>query len=281
VWTDEAEMMVGDSLIDKLRSAIEEYEYLGVVISRSSIQSEWVKREVDVALNQEFDGKRVKVLPIILDDAPLPGFIRGKVFADFRDPARYTKALTDLLVRLGRTRPLEVEPELVVVHSGEFTMGSDPERDRDAQSDEQPQHLIFLPTFAVSKHLISVSQYAEFCCRSGHNGPNRFIGELTSIPGPFATNQWSGSPGTTLYATASGSLANLENNITSLRKPNGKRRRAPLTAVFILGVTNGISVVAMLKYSLLDSTGNMDILAQLVMSIPTGMALVRTALCTW
>jgi len=66
VWLDEAEMMIGDSLIEKIRQGIDEMEYLGVILSQNSVKSEWVKREVDVAMNQEIEGKRVKVLPLVI-----------------------------------------------------------------------------------------------------------------------------------------------------------------------------------------------------------------------
>src|SRR5262245_11930567 len=107
VWVDEAEMMVGDSLLQKLRSGIDGTEYLGVIVSRSSADSEWVKREVDIAMSQEIAGRRVKVLPLLLDDSPLPGFLEGKLYADFRGPLKYSTAFELLLRRLGVKRQLE------------------------------------------------------------------------------------------------------------------------------------------------------------------------------
>jgi len=101
VWLDEGEMLVGDSLIEKLREGIDSMDYVGAVISSHSIASEWVRRELDVAVNQEIQGRRVKVLPLLLDNCALPGFLEGKLFADFRDPNRYEEALRQVLRRLG------------------------------------------------------------------------------------------------------------------------------------------------------------------------------------
>ena len=64
-WVDEAEIKVGDSLIEKIEEGIDNTDFLGVVISQNSIESEWVKREVRIALTQEISGKQVKVLPIV------------------------------------------------------------------------------------------------------------------------------------------------------------------------------------------------------------------------
>lgn len=46
-WVDEAEMNVGDSLIHKIGTGIEDMEYLGVILSPASVRSEWVQREVE------------------------------------------------------------------------------------------------------------------------------------------------------------------------------------------------------------------------------------------
>lgn len=100
VWIDEAELNVGDSLIQKISEGIDKMDYLAVFLSPESVQSEWVKREVDLAMNQEFKGKRIKVLPLLIKNCELPGFVNGKVFADFRDPAKYDQCLDLILKRL-------------------------------------------------------------------------------------------------------------------------------------------------------------------------------------
>jgi hypothetical protein len=101
VWIDEAEIQVGDSLIEKIREGIDNVEYVGVVLSRVSVKSEWVKKEVDIAMNQEIKGKRVKVLPLLVDDCDLPGFLEGKLYADFRTEGSYQKEFSKLAKRLG------------------------------------------------------------------------------------------------------------------------------------------------------------------------------------
>jgi len=100
VWIDEGEIQIGDSLIEKIREGIDQMDFLAVVLSPHSVESEWVKREVDVAMNQEIEGKRVKVLPLLYKDCKLPGFLKGKLYADFRADDDYQTALTLLLARL-------------------------------------------------------------------------------------------------------------------------------------------------------------------------------------
>lgn len=100
VWVDEAEIKVGDSLIGKIEEGIENTEYLGVVISSNSNKSEWVTREVRIALSQEICNKKVKVLPILIEDVEIPSFLLDKKYADFVLDDNYDNALQDILNRL-------------------------------------------------------------------------------------------------------------------------------------------------------------------------------------
>jgi len=98
VWLDEAEMQIGDSLITKIEVAIKECEYLGVVLSPSSVASEWVRREVNMALTEEIRGKKVKVLPLLHEQCEIPGFLLDKLYADFS--GGFEQGLAYLLGRL-------------------------------------------------------------------------------------------------------------------------------------------------------------------------------------
>jgi len=97
-WIDEAEIKVGDSLIQKIGEGITDCEFLGVVLSPNSTSSEWVKRELEIALNTEIAGRKIKALPILLADCEIPPFLQGKVYADFR--RAYNSGLSSLINRL-------------------------------------------------------------------------------------------------------------------------------------------------------------------------------------
>lgn len=107
VWVDEAEIKVGDSLIEKIEDGIDNTDFLGVVISDNSLKSEWVTREVRIALNQEIAGRRVKVLPILLQQVTLPSFLIDKKYADFTTEEKYKSALEDIIKSLSE---LPVDP---------------------------------------------------------------------------------------------------------------------------------------------------------------------------
>jgi hypothetical protein len=101
VWIDESEIQLGDSLIEKIQEGIDKAEFFGAIISHNSVKSEWVKKELDVAMNKEIEGRRVKVLPLLIDECEIPGFLRGKLYADFRNMKGYDATLEMVLRKLG------------------------------------------------------------------------------------------------------------------------------------------------------------------------------------
>jgi TIR domain. len=74
VWFDGLSLGVGDSLIQKIGDAITNADYVLAVISSNSINSEWVNRELRLALSREFMETGVKVLPLLLDRCKVPPF---------------------------------------------------------------------------------------------------------------------------------------------------------------------------------------------------------------
>lgn len=99
LWVDKRELKIGDSLMRRIRKGIDNADYFLVIISEHSVKSEWVQRELDVAMNDEILTGRIKVLPLVLDDTDLPGFLKGKVYADFSK--NYQIALQEVLTAIG------------------------------------------------------------------------------------------------------------------------------------------------------------------------------------
>jgi hypothetical protein len=101
VWLDEAEIHVGESLIGKIGVALDTVDFVAVVLSISSIHSEWVERELRVALLREFGERKVVVLPILLHKVPIPPFLRDKRYADCSNPEELEEGFRLLLSALG------------------------------------------------------------------------------------------------------------------------------------------------------------------------------------
>ncbi len=103
VWYDKWEIRVGDSLLDKIAEGIESNDFLAIVLSPSSVESEWVRREVNAALMRELDEKKVIVLPLLLEDCRIPTLLRVKKWADFR--TSYDLGLEEFLVAVSPESP--------------------------------------------------------------------------------------------------------------------------------------------------------------------------------
>ena len=58
--------------------------------------------------------------------------------------------------------------ELVPVPAGEFLMGSDKSKDKDAYDWELPQHTVFVDIFEIGKYPVTVAQFEAFVQATGH-----------------------------------------------------------------------------------------------------------------
>jgi formylglycine-generating enzyme required for sulfatase activity len=69
------------------------------------------------------------------------------------------------------------EPEMVLIPAGEFLMGSDPQKDKYAEDNEQPQHTLYLPDYYLAKTPVTNAQYAAFVQVTGHAPPRHWKSE--------------------------------------------------------------------------------------------------------
>ena len=104
VWIDKAEIKIGESLIQKISSAIHSVDYVLALISKHSVRSSWVKKELEIAMSMEIKKKKVIVIPIRLDNCKFPSFLKDKKWADFRPGASHDKEFEKLLWSLGISR---------------------------------------------------------------------------------------------------------------------------------------------------------------------------------
>lgn len=101
VWIDEAQINIGDSLIQKISEGIEYADYVAAVISAKSVQSEWVQKELRLAMTKEIKGKKIVVLPLLVEHCDLPSFLKDKVYADFTKPKDFNQGFLKLLKVIG------------------------------------------------------------------------------------------------------------------------------------------------------------------------------------
>jgi hypothetical protein len=84
VWLDEWEIKVGDSIIQKVSEGLENASHLVVVLSIHSSTKPWVTKELSAALMRQLGQRSIAVLPLRLDDSPLPTLLADIKYADCR-----------------------------------------------------------------------------------------------------------------------------------------------------------------------------------------------------
>ena len=121
-WLDETELLLGDQLTKKITDAIEHFDYLAIVISSHSVQSEWVKKELKIAKE---NGK--EILPILLEKlekVEIPSDIQdnigGQVYADFTNPDLYASSFQKFLQLLGHKTPVK---DKLIIFSNSLALG--------------------------------------------------------------------------------------------------------------------------------------------------------------
>jgi hypothetical protein len=84
VWKDDMKITAGDTFMNKIKAGIQGASYFSVVLSKNSLNSKWVKEELDEALIHESQARGIVILPILLDDCEVPQALSNRIFVDFR-----------------------------------------------------------------------------------------------------------------------------------------------------------------------------------------------------
>lgn len=95
VWWDGWEIKVGHSIIKKVSEGISKSAYLAVILSPNSVKSDFVQRELELALMGQLSSKKIVVLPLLISDCEVPTFLTVIKWADFRSD--YAIGLQDLI----------------------------------------------------------------------------------------------------------------------------------------------------------------------------------------
>ncbi len=84
VWLDDWELEVGQSLTDEIAKAMDESQYIAILITENYNKTVWTKTEYKKALAREQKERRTVMLPLIVGEAEIPDFIEDKVYIDLR-----------------------------------------------------------------------------------------------------------------------------------------------------------------------------------------------------
>lgn len=79
VWFDEWEIRPGDSITGGIEKGISNADVFVLIWSKAASKSNWVDTELRATLRRRVDDTGLKIIPVILDDTPLPVLV-----ADYR-----------------------------------------------------------------------------------------------------------------------------------------------------------------------------------------------------
>lgn len=99
VWFDQYEFQVGDSIVQTIQRAIYASDYLIVLLSPNSVDSRWVKHELNITLAREFATRDVTLLPVLIEDCRIPSILASRKYLDLR--SNFEEGLTKLVEQIG------------------------------------------------------------------------------------------------------------------------------------------------------------------------------------
>jgi hypothetical protein len=82
---DEWEVTPGDSFVKWMEKTLSESKFLILVWSKNAAESEWVKTEWSSVFPRLVNDSTIKIIPIRLDDEPLPELLRDLVYVRFEE----------------------------------------------------------------------------------------------------------------------------------------------------------------------------------------------------
>ena len=83
VWLDTKEILVGDDLVTEVFQGVADSNFVVVLLSEVSVQSNWVREEYSAAKVREIEESQVVILPAKIEECEIPPPLKTKKYADF------------------------------------------------------------------------------------------------------------------------------------------------------------------------------------------------------
>ncbi|MGH3997589.1 MAG: toll/interleukin-1 receptor domain-containing protein [Pseudonocardiaceae bacterium] len=83
VFFDQWDVVGGSRLSQRLQQGLESAQAVVLVVSRAAVGKQWWQEEFAAAMAGVVAGVQ-RLIPVLLDDVPLPPFVASRVWVDFR-----------------------------------------------------------------------------------------------------------------------------------------------------------------------------------------------------
>lgn len=129
VWYDNWELRPGDSLMDRIfEHGLGNADVFIVVLSANSIDSKWVKEELNNAAIRKIEGQ-CRIVPVVLDGVEVPVVLRDTLYQEIADCAAYEDEFRQILDGIFNQRtkpPLGRPPAYVATGAAQMAGGAPP-----------------------------------------------------------------------------------------------------------------------------------------------------------
>lgn len=98
VWFDEWEIVIGDSITQRISAGLENADFVVVLLSEHSVSSGWVEKEWHSKIGVEATNREVVILPALVDQCHIPPLLLDKRHANLA--SSYTAGLAELIAAL-------------------------------------------------------------------------------------------------------------------------------------------------------------------------------------
>jgi len=114
VWMDSWDLGPGDSIIAKIEQGLADSSVLLAVLSQASLQSRWVRTEINAFLNRTRSEHDILIIQVLLENVEVPPLLRDRIYVDLsHDFAGGVQRLAAALTR--SEDPCAGLPEVVMI----------------------------------------------------------------------------------------------------------------------------------------------------------------------
>jgi len=138
VWIDEGELRAGDSIIERVATAIADVNFVVAIVSVNSVGSGWCQKELSLAITGALNREGVRVLPLRLGDVDMPDSLADTYYlaVDPDDPAAVVdRLLADARDHLPSTDAAVTPQYAKVVSPAKYRLPSVGSRETDEWAD--------------------------------------------------------------------------------------------------------------------------------------------------
>jgi len=121
VFIDSRELRAGAQWVEQIEHAIASCEYLLVVWSENSCRSRWVQMERNTGLIRHLSTGSPVLIPIRVDNSPVPPFLSAYIYADFRTD--FEAGYRQILQTLSKLSPARKRTQTHRDNQGEEAVG--------------------------------------------------------------------------------------------------------------------------------------------------------------